>query len=578
MTRPKIVAIDPESFDWRKHNAETVAHLAKLNGWRAKVTPEQHGVIVRVLNAYNRLYVDLTEAGYEPAFVAQEIWERSVNEWDPRTRSYEPGTDPHFRGRGENPGRIVGSHPVMHYEDYGDDCPGPAGGVSGHPAIVTCAECLKRLGISCGCPDAYQGIHGMWDCPRHGAWRAKNPPLAEDLLAKAVRPCMTRMEANRAASSIERSLRNVERHKVVPASHQRKIRRLLGTARDAKTPRGRIRALSGANRLLGQLRTRGTGSRRPSKGYKPRGPEKDPRLGHLFHGPPLTEAAMGRRVAAGYAANPPRRVHPLAWAALDRYREDTEAGHDAAAEYWRGQAGAFFVQSNPYPHVDPKWKRANAMALPTWAWVTLEVLSQALMPNSIVRDHHMLHGSRPVARITYAFWLDVFRRASEGPVSEAAAHRAYVRWKTRCSDYGLERFDGYGPQYDKQRGWYALDVLGAHDAVWSVLGTPHPLESSLPPYGGASVGEAREFELLEGGLDRRALDGRIPSSEMSVWQGELEDHSRFYTDPSWFVPEGRKGVRESRRVRHYSTYHGGGKERVAAHDAAKGRFEKKKTR
>jgi hypothetical protein len=41
-----------------------------------------------------------------------------------------------------------------------------------------------------------------------------NPTRAEDLLAKAVRPCMTREEAHRAASSIERSLAAVQRGKV----------------------------------------------------------------------------------------------------------------------------------------------------------------------------------------------------------------------------------------------------------------------------------------------------------------------------------------------------------------------------
>lgn len=36
-------------------------------------------------------------------------------------------------------------------------------------------------------------------------------------------------------------------------------------------------------------------------------------------------------------------VDPLAFEARERYREDLEAGHLGAAEYWRGQAGAFFT-------------------------------------------------------------------------------------------------------------------------------------------------------------------------------------------------------------------------------------------
>ena len=55
-----------------------------------------------------------------------------------------------------------------------------------------------------------------------------------------------------------------------------------------------------------------------------------------------------------------REVHPLAYEARDRYREDMGAGHDSAAEYWRGQAGAFFT-GNPheswavYREWDPVW-------------------------------------------------------------------------------------------------------------------------------------------------------------------------------------------------------------------------------
>lgn len=50
--------------------------------------------------------------------------------------------------------------------------------------------------------------------------------------------------------------------------------------------------------------------------------------------------------------NPMAKVHPLAIEARNRYREDKKAGHSAAAEYWRGQAGAFFtgnpIIQNPY--------------------------------------------------------------------------------------------------------------------------------------------------------------------------------------------------------------------------------------
>jgi len=51
-----------------------------------------------------------------------------------------------------------------------------------------------------------------------------------------------------------------------------------------------------------------------------------------------------------HVANPYRKVHPLAYEARDRYLEDREAGHDDAAEYWRGQAGAFFTGNPEEPH------------------------------------------------------------------------------------------------------------------------------------------------------------------------------------------------------------------------------------
>lgn len=50
--------------------------------------------------------------------------------------------------------------------------------------------------------------------------------------------------------------------------------------------------------------------------------------------------------------NPGRKgheVHPLAFEARDRYLADLhEPGHEDAAEYWRGQAGAFFTGNPPF--------------------------------------------------------------------------------------------------------------------------------------------------------------------------------------------------------------------------------------
>lgn len=60
--------------------------------------------------------------------------------------------------------------------------------------------------------------------------------------------------------------------------------------------------------------------------------------------------------------NPPE-VHPLAYAMRDRYRDDLAAGHLDAAEYWRGQAAAYFTQN-------PSLSRAQRLALHEVAEVT----------------------------------------------------------------------------------------------------------------------------------------------------------------------------------------------------------------
>lgn len=42
------------------------------------------------------------------------------------------------------------------------------------------------------------------------------------------------------------------------------------------------------------------------------------------------------------------RVHPQALESLKRYKGDVKAGHKDAAEYWRGQAGAYFTANPRY--------------------------------------------------------------------------------------------------------------------------------------------------------------------------------------------------------------------------------------
>ena len=111
-----------------------------------------------------------------------------------------------------------------------------------------------------------------------------NPTKAENILARAVRPCMTREEAIGAAQSIERSLESIERRSSIRGSHKKGILQLLWWARTAKTPKDRIRWISQAQDMLKPLKARGPGSRKLPR-------EKDPRLGRLM----------------GAAANPPLR-------------------------------------------------------------------------------------------------------------------------------------------------------------------------------------------------------------------------------------------------------------------------------
>ena len=47
------------------------------------------------------------------------------------------------------------------------------------------------------------------------------------------------------------------------------------------------------------------------------------------------------------------KVHPEAVESLKRYKDDLKAGHKDAAEYWRGQAGAYFT-ANPTMKIKPE--------------------------------------------------------------------------------------------------------------------------------------------------------------------------------------------------------------------------------
>lgn len=132
-------------------------------------------------------------------------------------------------------------------------------------------------------PDPPERFYKPGDDPRTSPYLENPPTVAERLLDKAVRPCMTKAEAHNAAKSVERSLRNVERRANVSPKAKKAILGLLWQARETDSPRVRIKTLQQADHLTKQLHARGAAAR-SMKTPRSLADEKDPRLGHLFHG------------------------------------------------------------------------------------------------------------------------------------------------------------------------------------------------------------------------------------------------------------------------------------------------------
>jgi transcriptional regulator with XRE-family HTH domain len=144
-------------------------------------------------------------------------------------------------------------------------------------------------------------------------------------------------------------------------------------------------------------------------------------------------------------------------------------------------------------------------------------------------------------------------QSKTGKVTTSAAERLYERWKVRSRDYGLERPDAYSQAMPRKK-FFALDALGAFDAIWAILGPPHPLEAA--PIGGRERGEAREYELLESGQDRfGAGEEPLPiEHELSDkdWEREWEGHSMFWGGTGF----GTGAKARPQAARHYAIYPG----------------------
>ena len=55
-------------------------------------------------------------------------------------------------------------------------------------------------------------------------------------------------------------------------------------------------------------------------------------------------------------------VHPEAIESLKRYKDDLKAGHKDAAEYWRGQAGAYFTANSSDYHIKKTYARSGRIS------------------------------------------------------------------------------------------------------------------------------------------------------------------------------------------------------------------------
>ena len=218
-------------------------------------------------------------------------------------------------------------------------------------------------------------------------------------------------------------------------------------------------------------------------------------------------------------------------------------------------------QYNPVPFMEPGWNLGQrALGVTGWAEITLELIRGLTAPSapSHVTDHFVMRGSPPALRFMNSLALEVIHKITGA--KPASVERTYVRWCNRTRDYGLERTDLYDMDHPRSEGWFALDLRGAYDALWAILGVPHPLETELPPYGQRGLGESREFELLEEGQDRLNAsypDSVPPRRAREAFERQLERHGRFYSsersEDEDLLPE-EHPLEEGQYVRHYSIY------------------------
>lgn len=202
---------------------------------------------------------------------------------------------------------------------------------------------------------------------------------------------------------------------------------------------------------------------------------------------------------------PPRRVHPLAYEARARYREDLGAGHDAAAEYWRGQAGAFFTENPSFKYGDRVTWSEEALDLDIGRRGQVLRVSHAVSPDRTVIAY-------PSGRTREANNWEL-ARLDESPVARAPKKKKIKGRKARRNphekrkkkprtkrvslDEARERFHGFDQavaRYEKFHGnapqevevYYLPDghdqerVENVHVALHRTIETPYvvPWESN----------------------------------------------------------------------------------------------------
>ncbi len=176
-------------------------------------------------------------------------------------------------------------------------------------------------------------------------------------------------------------------------------------------------------------------------------------IGHKLD---VLESALGR------AVRPNPYVHPLAFEARHRFHEDQAAGHDDAAEYWRGQAGALFTSGGH----DPAPKRPKAVAGESSKG---RLKSKGKSKKAVRKNRTTGNSAKPNARLKGKISVAEARKRFEGMPEARKAYRTFH--EKEGNDVELYEIDDGSPD---------LTVAPVHAALHRTLETNYwvPWEGS----------------------------------------------------------------------------------------------------